>query len=426
VRTAQGVALRFEFFDVANGFRLEVTPHDGDTLCFFGSQESLAAIREGLKDRLEDFKRAIGRALREDGSVELGEAIDEGFAILHREGLGLLDRLSAVDSDVPQLTLAVDRVLNRPHADPVPVVQVIAPQHLWTPIEFLAVENVEEHPRTGEELADACRRFLGLAAIVQRVISRPEGAPSLGLTQHRELLGSGGLPVVMFHDATLPAAKLERTMLEELPRLALKGPWPDTAGARTAILAGLVEQLRDPGLGPKGKRLDPPAQIHHFACHCDTRLENPDEHEIRLSSGPGSTADLKLSEIRSTRTAASAAAALRRRRQGEPPEDDTTPLSMVFLNACSSSLIDYRAAASFPDLFLGGGHRGFIGTGTDVPDEFAGRFGAWFYDALMSDQSVGEALHAAKWRMINERHNPLGILYSMFADPDLHVTGASQ
>ena len=81
------------------------------------------------------------------------------------------------------------------------------------------------------------------------------------------------------------------------------------------------------------------------------------------------------------------------------------------------------AVTSFPRFFVEeNNNRGFIGTETNVPDEFAAAFSAAFYTSLLSGSTLGKAIHDAKWKMLLEKNNPLGIIYTVYADPDLHVS----
>jgi hypothetical protein len=95
----------------------------------------------------------------------------------------------------------------------------------------------------------------------------------------------------------------------------------------------------------------------------------------------------------------------------------------VFLNACGSGDLDPAGANSFPELFLKKdfGFLGFIGTETIIPDEFAGLFSEVFYEYLLAGMSIGDALRAARWNLLKLHHNPLGIVYSLYAEPEIRV-----
>ncbi len=71
--------------------------------------------------------------------------------------------------------------------------------------------------------------------------------------------------------------------------------------------------------------------------------------------------------------------------------------------------------------FLDNQHRGVIGTETVIPDTFAAVFAANFYKAFLTGEPIGQALISAKRQMVDKYGNPLGMVYTMYADPDLQV-----
>jgi len=93
---------------------------------------------------------------------------------------------------------------------------------------------------------------------------------------------------------------------------------------------------------------------------------------------------------------------------------------LAFLNACGTSKTIPTALTSFPKGFLRT-YRGVIGTETPIPDDFAAAFSAKFYARFVRGYSLGEALHRARWDFLQQSCNPLGILYTAYANPDLCV-----
>ena len=102
---------------------------------------------------------------------------------------------------------------------------------------------------------------------------------------------------------------------------------------------------------------------------------------------------------------------------------NASPLPLLFLNACGSGRILPEASFSFPEYFLRvNGNRGFIGTETPVPDDFAAEFARKFYIALLSGQrNLGWALQRARWQMLESQQNLLGLYYIAYADPTMRV-----
>ena len=56
-----------------------------------------------------------------------------------------------------------------------------------------------------------------------------------------------------------------------------------------------------------------------------------------------------------------------------------------------------------------------------MPDEVASAFSRYFYTYLLQGLSLGEAIHRAKWKLVELHQNPLGVLYTVYADPELTV-----
>jgi hypothetical protein len=73
---------------------------------------------------------------------------------------------------------------------------------------------------------------------------------------------------------------------------------------------------------------------------------------------------------------------------------------------------------SFPEMFLFNvGNRGVIGTETRIPDQFAAEFSEQFYLNLVRGATLGMAVFNARWTLLKRRNNPLGLLYSVYANP---------
>jgi hypothetical protein len=204
-------------------------------------------------------------------------------------------------------------------------------------------------------------------------------------------------------------------MTDLRPRIEIEGPWPHRDLAEDELKDTLLRHLFDPATAVAGGRRRVPDQVQHFACHCDTTPDDANDYSIHLGAAEAAGAYVSLKDIRIglARVAEETCAA--------DPGAEQPPLPLVFLNACGSAAIDYRATPSFPARFLAAGNRGFIGTETNIPDVFAARFAERFYSRLLDGEPAGQALNGAKWDMIETLRNPLGILYTMYADPDLHI-----
>ena len=100
---------------------------------------------------------------------------------------------------------------------------------------------------------------------------------------------------------------------------------------------------------------------------------------------------------------------------------DRPPQPLVFLNACASSNLNPARFGSFPKFFLDHGFLGFIGTEISMPDCFAAAFSQRLYKRVLEASTLGEAIYSARWDMLKENMNPLGIFYSVYADPEIRV-----
>jgi CHAT domain-containing protein len=100
----------------------------------------------------------------------------------------------------------------------------------------------------------------------------------------------------------------------------------------------------------------------------------------------------------------------------------TRDVPLLFLNACeSAATAGYMSADSFPRHFRIWGSRAVLGAETMVPDTMAAVFSRLFYEGLLdAGLTVGEAILQARQRLL-ARNNPIGILYTLYGDPDLIV-----
>ena len=273
----------------------------------------------------------------------------------------------------------------------------------FIPLDFLPLFELAEWPITDDQatLEAAARRFPGFSAIIRREFR------NISVSQDLVLQNDPKLPVRCFVYRGLRGVDAEIGFFKRNESyIDVDGPWPvgklpgrEFAKAMADYLQYAADQRFD------GEMRTPIDQIQHFICHCEIDEMVSSNSVLRLSDGN----DVTISDLQ-------AAFALPTNKQRPP----AGPL--IFLNACGTSVINPMAVTSFPRFFLEENHnRGFIGTETNVPDNFAAEFSQCFYRGLLNGLTLGQAIHDAKWRMLRERKNPLGILYTVYADPDLHV-----
>lgn len=289
---------------------------------------------------------------------------------------------------------------------PVPVVQVNCATETF-PLELLPLFGFGRMADAGNDLdlARAAARLLGFSCVVQRLTVN-------ALPDDHVLRNEPALPVQFLRHRGLGSVGEEERFLGSLhPHVSVEGPWPE-AQDDDAVRHGLLRALFDGAALslPPGDGL-PPVQVQHFACHCDTSAEHDDDYTIVLSTRRGRRRSVTFGELRQWYHDA----------YFEDPRDARNR-AVIILNACASSRTDPVTASSFPRWFLEWGHRAFIGTETDVPDDVAAAFAACLYGRLLERRRpLGEAVVRARRDLLRDYRSPLGILYVMYGDADLTV-----
>ena len=375
---------------------------------------SLPARRaEALRQKAGIYlSRVVQRAPRLNASS--AEAAD-ALHILHNAGGELMELLAPGGrflelQDAFQAAWPLWRQPDWEHPrSPLPVVQVNIREHAF-PIELLPVFNLGPMPelRTHDDRLRAAARFLGFTASVRRTVAARTA-------QDRVIRNDPVLPVQFLRHRRLLSAVREERFLSGLgEHVRVDGPWPTAEGTiefRRALIEALYAGAALNGGGPEH---GPPVQVHHFACHCDTRKPLDDDYTLRLSTRRGRARDVSLGELRSAYRERLAIDRESRRHRG-----------IVILNACASSHTDPLTAASFAQWFVASGHRAFIGTETDVPDGVAAGFAGAFYGRLLeAHRPLGEAVVWARRDLLRDFRNPLGLLYVVYGDTDLIVERA--
>jgi hypothetical protein len=244
------------------------------------------------------------------------------------------------------------------------------------------------------------RSFLGFSGVVKRTLS------DIPTAQDATLRNDPALPVKLLYDATLVGAQKEAEFFSSARYFSFERPWPGDPANQEDLRRQLTSFIVDPKEGID-RRLDAPDQILHFACHCDTEWESPERYSIRLSGVGGPKLTITMQELEADLYGSSV-----------PHKDVSLPL--VFMNACGTGKI-LAGAVSYPKVFLSRGNRGFVGTETRIPDAFAAAFSERFYRNLLGGLTLGDAVYDAKLHFLTKRKNPMGILYTAYADTDIHV-----
>src|SRR5262249_28746459 len=105
------------------------------------------------------------------------------------------------------------------------------------------------------------------------------------------------------------------------------------------------------------------------------------------------------------------------RRKEQQPE----PMPFVFLSACESAAGDPDDASSLIELLLANRNRAILGAETIIPDDLAALFAKFVYIELARGATLGLAAYRARWQILERYDNPVGILFSLFGNPDLRL-----
>jgi hypothetical protein len=357
----------------------------------------IARVTDAFRERRSASPEEAGRAL---GTVaKIGRAFLSDVLRDPYDDFGQLSRF---------LRAACPTWHNREAATP--LIHAVAETDQYFPWELLPlfdpVATIEVRDQL--ELEQASLTFPGFAAIVER--QDPDH-----VADGPFLDGWDPLPIRVVYDASYSGAQEEVGFFRGKGDLfRLKGPYPRDVGDDQAPT--LASQLWDPALGVDGKRDDSPDQVIHFACHCDAVAGDDANFAYRLADEQGRRMVVRLEDLTDELMRHSAVTALLpgpERRRDKP---------LVFLNACGTAVMDPACAISLLKPFRDNRNRGIIGTVANVPDRIAAELSRWFYtNLLVRGADVGHSLHEAKWRLLQDRGNPLGLLYSLHAFAGLRL-----
>jgi hypothetical protein len=360
--------------------------------------DALGEHRRALRITLDNMKAEVRRS-----TVTIEDA-SRALQLLNTRGLSLMmqifrDRRDHV-VDIFQESFPLWR------SDPNPaVITTAAALNRFMPLEFLPLFELSPWPpcHDWETLQEAARRFPGFSTVIKREFR------DLTVPQDLVLYNEPRLPLKCFVEKSLPGVKTEVSFfIANEDNIDIDGPWPTSALKKfPEAMAGYL-QYGDQGF--KGQVRAPMDQVQHFICHAETDHSVSADSFLKLSYGNIVT----IAELQ-----ASFATSGQKKRSSSGP--------VIFLNACGTSKIDPMAVTSFPRFFLEDNqNRGVIGTETNVPDRLAAEFSKCFYQGLLKGLNLGKAIYEAKWTMLRDFNNPLGILYTVYADPELHVSKAVQ
>lgn len=424
-----GARLSIEI-DIGTECRIVAEDDQGNTVPAHSelSQVRLQEMKDALRDDLEEFRTKLATVTQ----WRIGNA-GEALLKLQKRGRLILNELfqgqTAELGKIMQMCRDACPTWSRPDwkEDGLrpPIVVVRAKLALGLPIEMLPLFEWETVGRINnkDDLARLAGSFLGFSAIVKRDIRVPI-PPTLLLNNNptgtAESETKPRLPMKMF-SFRMAGARQEQRFFSGHTNIDFGQTWPstDAPAEGDGFAQALAEQLWHPERGIAGALRNPPDQIFHFSCHCDTRAERSGQHTLTLNTGGFMSGILGRGNRKVDLESLTDRLTLLRHRDQQNPR--TRPL--IFLSACGSAHLDPAGASSFPEMFLKNefGFLGFIGTEATIPDHFASVFSAAFYGYLLEGAEIGQAIHLARWKLLNEHRNPLGILYSLYAEPEIRL-----
>ena len=378
-------------------------PPDGDELSIEipdADRQKLGSEIVSLREKLLEVKERFASLEDQDW-----KKTSRGFQILYDQGRIIALRLFKHRlREVSELFRRLHPLWDKYRGEPLLMV-VDGPLRDFIPFEFLPLFSTAalEEIRDLESLIAMARRLVGFSFFVRRHLTGE------AILQHKVLENDPKLPVRFFYHAGLGGARTEAEFFRARSRFVeLRGPWPGEELEEAAVRSGLAGYLFLPFEGDDRRS---PDQVQHFACHCDTEVEDSEDGSLELSHDGKARRRVRIRDLE---------LALSEHLGVEAGDRPVMPL--VFVNACASAVEDSRQMASFQHFFLQQNrNRGYIGTETRVPDPIASTFSKYFYSQLLTGSSLGTAIHTTRWKLLERHRNPLGLLYTVHADPEIRV-----
>lgn len=388
------------------GSRFRITAVGGKPL-FVGEGLEGGKMREHYEEMricLETFKQSIGAGRETSNWDDISAAIHTLFYWGRQLAYDLFS------PNIGEVQALFHKALPfwRDSSKPPRVIQLASPLEGIIPIEFLPLFDLRPPPEINDirSLEEVASRFVGFSAIIKRTITNRT------LSTDPTLENDPKLPVKFFHHAGLKGAQLEDEFFRRHgEHIDLEGPWPDKEITETQLTQYLAEHIYAANKRFDGSHRFPPDQVQHFSCHCDTSDDLSSNHFLQFAHREDTNCAATIGGLKGHFATL----------QQTSPRKKGTALPLVFFNACGTAVTNPAQIASFADLILRNGNRGIIGTESNIPDAFAASFSEQFYRELLKGCRLGDALHRAKWLMLKRHRNPLGILYMVYADPDIHV-----
>jgi hypothetical protein len=393
-------------------------------------ERKLEAWRAKLPSRLESFHKAIGK-LQERRKEERGEVISEVVSELRNTSLDFQHALAITPSKTDELQTFTKLAIPYPPVLPqVPTrILLTVPKEspfMSLPIEYLTIGRPPETPNVISDalLLQELSYYAGFCAIVAHQCVQRANSDNVLRSS-----GTGGrLPIKIIRNKQFYAESGKEEVSEVLwlqrqrSRCVTEPLWPDDDCGPKLAQELLAACLWDPhrALEPAEARRAFSDQIQHISCHYH-HDKDPPALTLREQSGTIDEISINVDQLRRDIDD------LRYRNEIVSRENvERGPGPIVFLNACASGATSPGNLASLVDiLLLYTGSRAVLATEAEIHFPFAARFARRVYRHLLDGKSLGLAVYFARLDLVRSDCNPVGILYTIYGDPDLHVPADS-
>jgi hypothetical protein len=384
-----------------------------------GRASALADERRKMAEKLRRFHELIcaTRPAREG----FWEAIDEAIGHLNAIGGAYLATLLNKESKGRFYAVMAEAFgLQRVRTAPAQVSAVIGKSDrdlLNFPIEILPI--IPRHDEKSQpaaifsqaELERELLRYPAFGAVVTRIRDGHKSKAELKR-------GPAGLiPAKIFRNSSFydsaTEAESDAVWLQRHHLIAPEPLWPSETLEPRAATIDLAWYLTDPRVRMRpaatgnGTAIECGDQIQHFSCHFK-RTKEGEILELREMKGEVGPLVIEKDALMAQLQEASA------------PLPDDLPGQLIFLNACGTGASDPTGSLSLVEVLLEWTPaRAIVATETPVDFTLAATFARLVYDRLLAGVPLGEAIHGARWALVDERQNPFGLFYSLYGNPNL-------
>lgn len=394
------------------------------------SAEQISNQKKVLYGKLDQFRVIIGSGLIPIENIMKSDAakknVSRAFKNLHKIGSEISNNLFGIRrSEVQDYILSACpswKLSGSDNFNP-PIIEISSSLPYSLPFEFIPLFDAGEPPEIKDftDIQSVASRFLGFSTVVSR---RPKNIDNFNVILNANIKNRPKLKLRFFRHAGLSGVKIEEIFFKNQKWIDFHGPWPHNKFYHEDFVRKLANQLYNGYEDPNEEGVD---QIQHFSCHCSTKSSNSSDYTLtflhkeeknnfhrlqNLLHPEGDNQWATLGELNTFFGMDS---------NERPKRNFKYSYPLVFLNACGASTLDPSLISSFPSFFLRAGNIGVIGPETKIPDLFAAEFSKSFYESFIRNSTLGQAIYKAKWQLLKKYLNPLGVLYSMYANPDLRV-----